>query len=104
MHLRVVGRVAVTEYERKANLCWKNSHDLLISATNRCGSAYTIFALDGGNFTVRDVAESPAFRACQLSKPCCLATISCASLSLKFAARISASGIFEKRGRSPRIC
>src|SRR5580704_4786771 len=88
----------------KPNFCWKNSHDLLISVTNRCGSAQTIVALDDGDFTLREVAVSPAFRACQLSKPCCLATISCASLSLKFAARICESAVFEKRGMSPRIC
>src|SRR5579872_4100894 len=88
----------------KPNFSRKNSHDLWISVTNSCGSALTIVAVDGEDFTLGDVVESPVFRACQLSKPCCLATISCASLSLKLAARISESGIFRKRGKYPRIC
>ena len=77
--------------------------------TNSCGSALTIVALNGDDlddnaFTLSGVFESPVFMACQPSKPCCLATISCASLSLKLAARISESGIFTKRGKCPRIC
>jgi len=103
-HLCVVGWVAITEDERKPNFCWKNSHDLLISATSSCGSAQVIVALDGDEGALLDVAGRLGFRACQLAKPCCLATISCASLSLKFAARISASGIVAKRGKSSRIC
>src|SRR5579872_1112472 len=62
----------------KPNFSRKNSHDLWISVTNSCGSALTIVALDREDFTLSDVVESPVFRACQLSKPCCLATISCA--------------------------
>src|SRR5215469_7963952 len=88
----------------KHNFRQKNSHDLLISATNSWGSEPTIVALVGDGFTPRDGVESPVFKASQLSKPCCLATISCASPSLKLEARISASGTFRKRGIRPRIC
>jgi hypothetical protein len=45
----------------------------LTSVTNSCGSAPTIVALDGDDFTLRDVVESPVFRACQLVHPYCLA-------------------------------
>src|ERR1700740_253478 len=91
-------------WSEKPNVSLKNMQDRLISLTNSCGSAQTIVALDGGKFALRVVPESPAFSACQLLKPCSLATLLCESLSSKLAARIPASAIFEKPGSSPRIC
>ncbi|MGA9355250.1 MAG: hypothetical protein WBV46_16275 [Terriglobales bacterium] len=61
-------------------------------------------ALDDDAFTPGVAVATPAFSACQLSKPCSLATTSCASLSLKLDARISASDIFRNLGNCPRIC
>jgi hypothetical protein len=37
-----------------------------MSVMNSCGSALTIVAFDGDDFTLSDVVESPVFRACQV--------------------------------------
>jgi len=50
------------------------------------------------------MVASPDLSACQLAKPACRATSSCASLSLKLCARICASLKSRKRGSTALIC
>jgi hypothetical protein len=60
--------------------------------------------LGRGSVRCCGMASIPDLSACQLSNPACLATSSCASPSLKLAARISRSLRCRKRGSTVLIC